>query len=161
MSGCCGGETMATSAMREAIAAEARSWIGTRFVNNGTVKGAGVDCGGLLVMVYAAVGLDGMKTFYGSLGPHPHDWFLHRKNPDIYATHIGGYADPVDMPQQGDFALFTTGRAIAHSAICVENLRDTLLYSRWVQVLQAVHEVGWNDQFARRLYGFYRVKGIE
>ena len=159
-SGCCGGEAIAATAIREAIAAEARSWIGTRFVNGQAVKGAGVDCGGLLVSVYAAVGFTAMQAHASALGPHSRDWFLHREGPDYYREYIERYADRIDMPQMGDFALFYRGRKLGHSAICVENPRGELYLSRWVEVDHAVREMIWNHQMADALEAFYRPKEL-
>lgn len=42
---------------REAIVAQARSWIGTPFHHQGRVKGVGVDCIGLLVGIAAELAL--------------------------------------------------------------------------------------------------------
>lgn len=35
--------------MRELVVAEARTWLGTKFLHQGRIKGAGVDCVGLMV----------------------------------------------------------------------------------------------------------------
>jgi hypothetical protein len=42
---------------RQAVIAEARSWIGTPFHDRARVKGAGVDCLQLLIASYHAAGL--------------------------------------------------------------------------------------------------------
>jgi cell wall-associated NlpC family hydrolase len=59
---------------RAAVVAEARSWIGTRYHNCADVKGAGVDCGMLLVRVFVDTGL--CAPF--DPRPYPPDWHLHR-----------------------------------------------------------------------------------
>ncbi len=59
---------------RAAVVAEARSWIGTRYHNCADVKGAGVDCGMLLVRVFVDTGL--CQPF--DPRPYPPDWHLHR-----------------------------------------------------------------------------------
>ncbi len=46
-----------TPAIRAAIVAEDRSWLGTRFHHQGRLRGVGVDCAGLVVQVAQALGL--------------------------------------------------------------------------------------------------------
>jgi cell wall-associated NlpC family hydrolase len=43
---------------RDAILAEARSWLGTPFQHQARVKGRGVDCAGVVVATALALGLD-------------------------------------------------------------------------------------------------------
>ncbi len=42
---------------RRAIVREAMTWLGTPYVSNGAVKGAGVDCGMILVRVFSDCGI--------------------------------------------------------------------------------------------------------
>lgn len=55
----------------DAIIAEARTWIGTPFVHQGRVKGLGVDCGGLVLGVARALGLDVPEPPAYSMSPDP------------------------------------------------------------------------------------------
>ena len=48
---------MAEQEQREAVVAEARTWIGTPWIHMAAIKGAGVDCAMLLARVYIEVGL--------------------------------------------------------------------------------------------------------
>lgn len=72
---------------RESVVIEARTWIGTPYRKMGQVKGAGVDCGTLLLCIYRTMGLlnDEMLEVYG------HDWWLHVKE-EFYLRHVMRHA---------------------------------------------------------------------
>lgn len=61
---------------RAAVVAEARSWIGTPYVLQARVKGAGVDCASLIAEVLIASNLAEREE----LGVYSHDWFHHSEN---------------------------------------------------------------------------------
>jgi cell wall-associated NlpC family hydrolase len=113
---------------RQAVVAEARSWLGTRYHHEGRVKGAGTDCGQLLILVYAAVGLiPGFDT-----GHYPFDWALHR-DAERYMGFVAEHAHEIPAPPQGpapqpgDLALWKFGRCFSHGAIVVA----------WPQIIHA------------------------
>lgn len=47
---------MDITAQRQAVVAEAKTWIGTGFHHEARIKGAGVDCAQLLIAVFSACG---------------------------------------------------------------------------------------------------------
>lgn len=47
---------------RDAVVAEARTWAGTPYVHQGRVRGAGVDCVGLVIGVAHALGISTFDT---------------------------------------------------------------------------------------------------
>lgn len=100
---------------RAAIVAEARSWIGTRYHNCADVKGAGVDCGMLLVRVFVDSGL--CAPF--DPRPYPPDWHLHRSE-EKYLGFVFDRTHEVETPQPGDVAVFRFGRCYSHGGIVVE-----------------------------------------
>ena len=106
---------------REAVVAEARSWLGTPFHDCGDVKGAGVDCAMLLVRVYCD--LEIAPTF--DPRPYKPQWFEHQEEP-IYLNWIQRYARQVDEPGVGDVAMYCFGRHAAHGAIVVEPGRSMI-----------------------------------
>ena len=59
---------------RDRIIAEARRWIDTPYHNGADIRGAGVDCGMLIVRVFVDTGL--CAPF--DPRPYPPDWHLHR-----------------------------------------------------------------------------------
>ena len=85
------------SGQRAAIVAEARSWIGTPYHNCADIKGAGVDCGMLLVRVFVDAGL--CPPF--DPRPYPIDWHLHRSE-ERYLGFIFDRGSEVADPQPGD-----------------------------------------------------------
>ncbi|MDO5686752.1 MAG: NlpC/P60 family protein [Neisseria sp.] len=100
---------------RDAVIAEAKTWLNTPYHHQGCVKGAGVDCAMLLVAVYHAVGLIPPID----PRPYPHDWHLHR-TAERYLAWLEQYARPVDTPQAGDVAVWRFGRTFSHGAICLD-----------------------------------------
>ena len=121
------------SAARQAVIAEALTWIGTPFHHAARVKGAGVDCLMLLAEVYERAGI----------APHVEppfyvpDWHLHR-DAERYMEGLLGYARPIDGPPlPGDIALFRFGRTFSHGAIVVE----------WPRLVHAYWAIGvvWGD----------------
>lgn len=100
---------------REAILAEARTWLGTPYHHQGRVKGVGVDCAMILCEVYHDVGL----VPFIDPTPYPPDWHFHQDE-ERYMNWIAKYGVEVDEPKPGDVALFQFGRCISHGAIVVE-----------------------------------------
>lgn len=109
---------------RDAVIAEARSWIGTPFHHQARIKGVGVDCGQLLAAVYeTACDMEPMDFGY-----YPRDWFLHADD-ERYMDQVAARCKPVDEPQPGDIALFKIGRAYAHGAIVID--WPMVIHARW------------------------------
>ncbi|AOZ05969.1 NlpC/P60 family protein [Cupriavidus malaysiensis] len=101
--------------LRQAIATEARTWLGTPYHHQGAVKGAGADCAMLLVEVYHACGLIPRID----PRPYPADWHLHR-DAERFLGWVEQYATPVEVPQRGDVALYRFGRCASHGAIVLD-----------------------------------------
>jgi cell wall-associated NlpC family hydrolase len=99
---------------RAAVVAEARKWIGTPYHNCADVRGAGVDCGMLLVRVFVDTGL--VPAF--DPRPYPPDWNLHRSE-EKYLGFIFDRTAEVSAPQPGDVAVYRFGRCYAHGGIVV------------------------------------------
>ena len=100
---------------RLAIIAEARSWVGTPYHENAAVKGAGVDCGMLPLMVFSTVGL----IEFCDPRPYPSQWHLHQKA-ERYLELVLGYAREVENPKPADLVMFKIGHTYSHAAIVVE-----------------------------------------
>lgn len=110
--------TMTTEQQRQAVIDEAMTWQGTPHHNGAHIKGAGVDCGWLPIMVYSAVGL--MPSV--EPGRYPPDFMLHR-NEEWYKTIADKYGKPLadgQTPKKGDFVLYKMGRIYSHGAIVIE-----------------------------------------
>ena len=114
---------------RKAIVAEAKTWIGTRYVSNGMVKEAGTDCAMILVGVYGGLGLIPPQF---DPRPYPAQWHLHR-NIEKYLEAILAFATEVEKPPKrapkpGDVVMFKIGKVFAHAAIITD----------WPNVIHAV-----------------------
>jgi len=103
--------------VRKAIIEETKSWIKTPWHHEARVKGAGVDCGMLILQVYETVGLI----------PHivpPHygpDFMLHR-NEEWYIEIILRFANEIfsEPYLPGDAVVFKHGRIYSHGAIIID-----------------------------------------
>lgn len=95
---------------------QALSWVGTPYHPCARVKGAGVDCGMLLIEVYADAGACS-RFDPGSYRP---DWHLHRTE-ELYLGHVLNYFDevPLDQAKPGDALVYKYGRTWSHGAILV------------------------------------------
>lgn len=143
------------AAARQAVVAEAASWLRTPYHHMGRIKGAaglpsgagGVDCLTLLAEVYERAGVirHVVIPFY------PPDWHLHRSD-ELY---LGGVLDRATEvpgpPQPGDIAIFKMGRCFAHGAIV----------TRWPRLIHAHYDAGviggdaTQGQLARRAVRFF------
>ena len=99
---------------REAVIAEAVTWLRTPYHHMGRVKGAGTDCAMLLAEVFEKVGL----LPHLDIEHYPQDWMLHRDE-ERYLGWVTRYAIQVFDPKPADIALFRFGRCISHGAIVV------------------------------------------
>jgi cell wall-associated NlpC family hydrolase len=105
-----------SQASRDAVVAEALSWLRTPYHHRGRIKGVGVDCAQFPLQVYAACGL--IELF--DPGEYPPDWHLHRSE-ERYLNHVRSHAhesEPTELAP-GDFVVFRVGRCFAHGAIVV------------------------------------------
>lgn len=100
---------------RRMVVDEALSWLGTPYHHRGTVKGAGVDCGGLLFEVFSAVGLIPHRL----VPEHKPDFHLHQGD-EWYLAELQSYCTEVQTAQPGDIIMYRYGRVIAHSAIVID-----------------------------------------
>jgi cell wall-associated NlpC family hydrolase len=101
---------------RKMVVEEAKTWLGTPYISNGAVKGAGIDCGMLLVRVYSDIGL--IPAF--DPRPYPAQWALHQ-SAERYLAIVESYAHEIPGPPlPGDIALFKFGKCWAHGAIVTD-----------------------------------------
>ena len=100
---------------REAVIAEALSWIGTPFHDRAGVKGAGVDCVHFLKCVFVNVGA--IADF--DIEAYPPQWFVHSKDAR-FLRGIQRYAHRVEVGLPGDVAMYNYGLHAAHGAIIID-----------------------------------------
>jgi NlpC/P60 family putative phage cell wall peptidase len=138
---------MSESDQRAAVVAEARSWLRTPYQHHARVKGAGVDCGQILIAVYADAGV--VADF--DPGEYPSDWMFHRDQ-ERYLGFVTERCRPVETPKPGDIVLFKFGRCISHGGIV----------TAWPEIIHAYHghgvildNVEQNPKLHSRLAGVY------
>jgi len=115
---------LSSDGQRAAVVAEARSWIGTPYHNCADVKGAGVDCGMLLVRVFVDTGL--CQPF--DPRPYPIDWHLHRDD-ERYLGFIFDRTGEVAEPLPGDMLVVRYGRSYSHGGIVTRTKPLTIVHA--------------------------------
>ena len=100
--------------LQRKIIEEAISWEKTPWHHEAHVKGAGVDCGFLLIETYANCGL------IPHLRPphYPPDFMMHRSE-EWFMETIMAHAFEVSDPQPGDAILYKHGRIFSHAGIVI------------------------------------------
>jgi cell wall-associated NlpC family hydrolase len=103
--------------IRKRLVEEAKSWIGTPYHHEARVKGAGVDCGMLLLEVFERVGL-APHVVPMHYGPD----FMMNRSEEWYVGLIMVYADEIFSPPYfpGDVIVMKNGRIFSHGGIVIE-----------------------------------------
>lgn len=112
---------MSEVAQRAEVVRLARKWVGTPYLSNAMVLGAGIDCAMLLVAVYREAGL--LPEDFDPR-PYPPHWHLHQGE-ERYKNITEQFAEEVSAPPEraplgGDVILFRIGRLFAHGAIITD-----------------------------------------
>ena len=101
-----------TPAMRDAVVAEAKTWLGTPWRHMQRIKGVGVDCANLPAAVYEACGvIEHVEAEY------PRQWMLHRKQDRFieWILAVGGREIDEAGLLPGDLVLWKFGLTFSHS----------------------------------------------
>jgi cell wall-associated NlpC family hydrolase len=101
-----------TPEQREAVIAEAKTWLGTPWRHMQRLKGVGVDCANLPADVYEKCGvIDHLEADY------PRQWMLHRKQDRFieWIVFAGGREITFDELLPGDLILWKFGLTYSHS----------------------------------------------
>ncbi len=143
-------------AQRAAVVAEARRWLGTPYHDNGDIRGAGVDCGMLIVRVFVDLGL--VPPF--DPRPYPPDWMMHNDE-EKYLGWIKANCVEVETPQPGDIVIFRYGRVYSHGGV-ITGLNPVTLVHSWVLARCVVEErLGQNGDLTKpmRKIRFFSIWG--
>jgi NlpC/P60 family putative phage cell wall peptidase len=138
---------MPTDELTARIFSEARKWLGTPWHHQARVRGVGVDCGGLLIEVFKAVGIL----------PVGYDVGYYGRQADIerLVTTLSEHAREAQDVRPGDVLLFTIVDAPRHLAIAT----DRGMIHSW-QGMKAVVEHNFDKRWQRRLYKIYRPEAL-
>jgi len=126
---------------RGAVVAEARKWLGTPYHNCADVRGAGVDCGMLIVRVFVDTGL--CEPF--DPRPYPPDWHLHRGE-ERYLGFVFDRCAEVPAPRRGDVAVFKIGRCYSHGGIVTGDAPLTIVHA-YQRARCVIEDVVARDKF--------------
>lgn len=130
---------------RQAVVQEALCWLGTPYLHQGRVMGAGVDCGMFLMEVFERAGV------WPHIEPEPYrpDWFLHQGAERYLDTFSGHTMEIEGTPLPGDIILLRVGRHVAHGAIVEAYPGVIHAHGRAGVVLDDVEQTSWfRDNFA-------------
>lgn len=140
----------------EKIVQAAYKWLGTPHVNGAKVRGAGVDCGMLLLAATEDAGL--IKRGKVKVAPYSNEWHLHHGE-EVFKNYVEQWCYPVKEMEPGDFLLYQFGRCISHGAIYVGNGKVIHAYVDQGVVLTDLDDVMFFDAKGRsRLRGIYRYR---
>lgn len=137
---------------------EARSWIGTRYAHQASVKGAGVDCVGLLTGIARELRLPDVFDPMTERGA-PYRGYGREPNPKLLLQACADYLHeiPKSTAGPGDILLmaFTSDRAPRHFAIVTTPGKMVHAYAR----LRKVFETGLVPGAV--IIKAYRFRGVE
>lgn len=128
------------------VIAEARTWKDTPFHHQGRVRGAGVDCIGLVIGVVRALGLvDYDYTNYGRI-----------PNPVVMGRELAANLIRTDRIEPGCVLWFSFSQAPMHVGIVTDS---GLIHA--FSLAGRVVETGLDQQWIDRTRGIFRIPGVE
>lgn len=119
---------MTEQEQRQAVIAEARSWMGTPFHHMARVKGlrGGVDCGQILAAVYETVGqIPHVETDSYSMQHalnSDDEWYI--RYLERFSTEI-----PESQVKPGDIVIYKCGKCYSHAGIIVEPWPGNIIHA--------------------------------
>lgn len=133
---------------RKQVIEEAREWLKTPFHHQASLKGVGVDCGGLVRGVYNNLGVTTPNC--------PVDYARTPRN-DRLRQIVLQYAVRTNDPKPGDIILFVLLKEPQHLGILTD--RGTVIHS--YQPVGGVVEHRLDAKWSRRIESYYTYPLIE
>lgn len=143
------------------VVAAARSWIDTPFLHQGRVKGRGLDCVGLPLMVAEELGLADINgkplsgSTYCEYDPQPVGMHVQ----DICFLHLK--LKPLRTLAPGDIVTLRNGSEPCHLAIIGERKGRLTLIHAYRGVVEKVIEQDLDIKWTRRLSNCFSFPGVE
>ena len=105
--------------LREAIVAEAKSWLGTPYHDHCGIKGVGVDCAYFPFRVWQAVGI--IPPEYEPPPYLPQQWMKKEEDP-TYMNELVKFATEIDVSQvaPGDLVIFKLANSWTHGSFIID-----------------------------------------
>lgn len=136
--------------IRQRLVDEAMTWLNTPWHHAGRVKGAGVDCGQILIEIYVNCGLIERPT----VDSYPADWALHRDE-ERYLAVVERYCHVIETPRPGDIVVYQNGRSFSHGGLVVA--WPTIIHAHVKQgVVIAAGDKGDLADRDRRFYSLFK-----
>lgn len=129
---------------RAAVWAEAMTWLRTPWQHRQCAKGAGVDCGRLLVACYSAAGV--CPEFEPER--YPPDWALNHAR-EWFLEIVGRHADEIaaEHARIGDMVVFKYGHAFSHGGIIGEGTQMVHAYRTLASGAVVLGDFGREEEF--------------
>lgn len=143
------------SAMRPAIVAEARAWIGTPYRHQASVRGAGADCLGLVRGVWRAVkGEEPERP-----PPYTPDWAEALGEETLLAAarrHLREIA--IGEAREGDVLLFRMGLGAPAKHAAIVSGPERIVHAYWGRAVCETRLVPW---WRRRIAAAFSFPGAD
>lgn len=145
---------MQNNVTRAAVVAEARTWLGTPFHHQASLKGVGCDCIGLIKGVGLALGI----LDYDPASPEAQPYLAYSRmpNPQMMRRALSTFFEPVAVADvlPGDFYYMAWIREPQHVAL----VTDTGIIHSYEGGPGKVVEHGLDETWRRRIVAAYRFK---
>lgn len=134
----------------------ARSYKGTPYINGAMVKGAGVDCCTLPVLIYKELGIADIQIKAG----YPADWYCRQKCEELLLPYLEKFFYPVDDLQPLDLISYEWGRSrYAHIAMYLgDGLYIHCDADHGAEIVGAENPAFYKANGASRSSGIWRLK---
>lgn len=139
---------------REAVVAEALSWIGTPYHHEGREKSVGVDCAMLVADTFYQCGL----IPWVDPRPYSAQFHLHHSE-ERYLGFLQDHTFLATDPLPGDIAIFRVGLCVSHAGIVVD--WPMIVHSYAKAGVCTREDISCVPALAKRLDGFLRFNGWE
>jgi len=140
---------------RQQIVEITRSWIGTPYHHQESIKGEGCDCLGLLRGVW--------REFYGSENPEPMpnyspSWGDHRVDDPLMMVAKKYFVEfKGKEPREGDLLLFRMRRGMAVKHCAIVSGPNTMIHA---YSLHQVREEEITDWWKKKMVGKFKFRGV-
>ena len=127
---------------------EAKSWVGTPYIDQARCKGAGVDCANLIAACTETVGYAPV-----TLEPYSAQWHLHNTEEKMINILKSYGCEETEELTPGTLITFQFGKVSGHIGIMVSN--TTFVHAD--RTAGKVTEVSLNGAWLRRLSGKFKL----
>lgn len=141
---------------RREVVRVAHSFERTPYHHHGYLKGVGVDCATLLILVFREAGV----VSAGQVVDYSPQWFLHHGE-EKYLAELTKYAREITQAEAliGDVVVFKTGRTFAHGGIIIEPGWPAIIHAS-PEAKMVIQDRGDGGRLADREKKFFSCFGV-